>query len=282
MISIDEKKCTECNTCSEHCPGGIIAEGPIIRDDVHKYCVGCGHCHIVCPSGAIKVMGFEDLHIPPYEKEIPVSSQAMEALLRKRRSIRQYKSEPVSKEHLEKIVEAASLVPTAHNWRAFKAYVCSDRKVIAQVHKKLTEHYARSMDELKKPVEGMPDSMREELLFAFDYLIVNPPEGRDSLFWDASALLVFTTSIPHPLCIGDAWIASFAAVMYAETIPVGTCYNGFLIMGLLEDPSIKPLLKIPNEELVVSGFTLGYPDEEHFRYPPRRSMETTWIENPLG
>ena len=277
MIRIDKEKCTECNTCSHHCPGGFIEEGPRIKNLANKYCVNCGHCCIVCPSGAIQITGLENLHVPPYAEDIPVSSQAINALLRRRRSIRQYKPEPVSREHLENIVEAASQVPSAHNFRAFKAYVCSDKVVIAQLHKRLTEHYTRSLDAFKRPIEGMSDSLREELLYAFDYLIVNPPEGKDSLFWNASTLLVFTTTIPHPLCIGDAWIASFAAVMHAETIPVGTCYNGFLIMALIEDPSIKPLLKIPDEELVVSGFTLGYPDEKHFRYPPRPPMKTTWI-----
>lgn len=277
MIRIDEENCTQCNTCTQHCPAEIIAEGPEIKEEVHKYCVSCGHCAVVCPSGAISLVGFEDLETPYYSKEIPVSPEALETLLRRRRSIRHYKPEPVSREDLEKIIETASLVPTAHNWRPFKAYVCTEKAVIIQIHRKLTEHYTRFIEVLKKPVEGIPDSIREELLFAFDYLVVNPPDGRDSLFWNASTLLVFTTIINHPLCIGDAWIASFAAVMYAETIPVGTCYNGFLIMGLNEDPSIKPLLKIPKEELVVSGFTLGYPDEEHFRYPPRRPMQTTWI-----
>jgi hypothetical protein len=65
--------------------------------------------------------------------------------------------------------------------------------------------------------------------------------------------------------------------MYAETIPVGTCYNGLLIEGLNGDSSIKPLLKIPVEETPVSGLTLGYPEEEHFRYPPRGPIQTTWI-----
>lgn len=277
MIRIDEEKCTQCNACAQSCPAELIAEGPRIKQEVHKYCVNCGHCFIFCPSGAISIVGYEDIETPSYSKEIPVSSEALETLLRRRRSIRHYKPEPVSKEHLGKIIEAASLVPTAHNWRAFKAYVCTDKAVIARIHRKLTEHYTRFLETLKEPVKGMPDSIREELIFAFDYLVVNPPAGRDSLFWNAPALLVFTTLNPHPLCIGDAWIASFAAVMYAETIPVGTCYNGFLIMGLNEDPSIKPLLKIPDEEVVVSGFTLGYPDEEHLRYPPRRPMQITWV-----
>ena len=277
MIKIDDEKCLRCNTCIQYCPAGIISEGPEINQNVHKYCVTCGHCFMVCPSGAIHILGFEDIEIPSYSKEMPVSSEALETLLRRRRSIRHYKPDPVSKKHLEKILEAAALVPAAHNWRAFKAYVCTDKAVIAQVHKKLTEYYTRFLEVLKKPVEGMPDSIREELIFAIDRLVVNPLGGKDSLFWNAPDLLVFTTLNPHPLCIGDAWTASFSAVMYAETIPVGTCYNGFLIMGCNEDPSIKQLLKIPNGELVVSGFTLGYPDEEHVRYPPRRPMTTIWI-----
>jgi nitroreductase/NAD-dependent dihydropyrimidine dehydrogenase PreA subunit len=277
MITIDQKKCTQCDMCVGHCPAEIITEGPEIKEAIHKYCVGCGHCAVACPTGAISVVGLEDVKIPPYSKEVPISCEAMETLLRKRRSVRHYKPEPVSKEHLKNIIEAASLVPTAHNWRPFKAYVCTDHTVISDIHKRVTEHYTRFIEVLKKPVEGMPEPMRHELLFAFDRLVVNPSAGRDSLFWKANTLLVFTTRIHHPLCIGDAWMASFAAVMYAETIPVGTCYNGFLIMALNEDPSIKPFLKIPDEELVVSGFTLGYSDEKHFSYPPRRVMETEWI-----
>lgn len=277
MIKIESEKCTQCGTCVQHCPAGIIAEGPEIDAEIHKHCVSCGHCAVACPSNAISVVGFDDLDIPPYRKDPAVSFEALTALLQRRRSIRKYTSEPVSKAHLEKIIAAASMVPTAHNWRAFKAYVCTDKEVIGRIHRRLTEHNTRLIEVFKQPVEGMPDAIREEIVFGFDRLVVNPLEGRDSLFWNATALLVFTTMINHPVCIGDAWIASFAAVMCAETISVGTCYNGFLIMGLNEDPSIKPLMKIPGEEWVVAGLTLGYSDETHYRYPPRRTMPITWI-----
>jgi len=275
MIRIDEAICTKCNTCSDYCAAGIIAEGPEIKEEVHKYCNACGHCAVACPSGAISILGFEGLEVPAYTNDIPVSSQALEALLRRRRSIRHYRSEPVSREHLEKIIEAASMVPSGMNLRAFRAYVCTDKDIIVQVHRKTTDYFARFVEGLKQPVEGMPDSVLEYFLYALDRLVLNPPEGKDSLFWNAAALLVFTATTP--ISIGDAWTASFAAVMYAETIPIGTCYNGLLTVGLNGDPSIRALLKIPQEELVVSGLTLGYPDEEHYRYPPRRPMLTTWI-----
>ncbi|MBW1852608.1 MAG: nitroreductase family protein, partial [Deltaproteobacteria bacterium] len=198
MIAIDQEKCIQCNECIEHCPAGIISEGPEINEAIHKFCVSCGHCAVVCPSGAICVEGFEDLEMLSYPERIPVIPEEMETLLRRRRSIRHYKVNPVSRKHLEEIVVAASLVPTAHNWRAFKAYVCTDGKVIANIHKRLVTHYTQSMEILKKPVEGMSDMMREELLFAIDRLIANPPEGKDCLFWNAPALIVFTTLIPHP------------------------------------------------------------------------------------
>lgn len=277
MIHIETEKCTQCGTCVQHCPAGIIVDGPEIDTRIHKYCVGCGHCAVVCPSGAIRVLGMADADIPAYQETIPVSFEMLKTLLQRRRSIRKYKPEPVSKAHLEQIIDAASLVPTAHNWRSFRAYVCRDQPVIGEIHRRLTDHYSRLLEVFKQPIPAMSDAMRDEIRFAFERLVVNPPDGRDSLFWNAGTLLVFTTTINHPLCIGDAWIASFAAVMSAETIPVGTCYNGFLILGLNEDPSIKELMKIPPQEVVVAGFTLGYSDETHYRYPPRNPMPTTWI-----
>ena len=277
MITIDEALCTKCNTCSQHCVAGIIAEGPEIKEEIYKYCILCGHCAVVCPSGAISLAGFEDLEIPAYTKASLISPEAMEILLRGRRSIRHFKTEPVSREHLEKIVDASSLVPTGGNLRAFKAYVCTDREVFSQLHRKVIEHFTRFAEVLKNPVEGMPDFRRERFLFAIDRLMLNPPGGKDFVFWNAPAVLVFTTTSPDPVGIGGAWIASFAAAMYAETIQVGTCYIGLIIDALNSDPSMKQLLKIPGEEMAVSSLILGYPDEEHYRYPPRRPMQTVWV-----
>ena len=152
MITIDEDLCTQCNTCSQHCPHGIIAEGPEINWEVRGMCIDCGHCAVVCPSGAISVLGFEDLEIPTYNQDIPVPSEALETLLRRRRSIRHYKPGPVSMEHLERIIEAASIVPTGNNWQAFKAYVCTDKKVIGEIHRKVTEYLSRLIDVPENPI----------------------------------------------------------------------------------------------------------------------------------
>ena len=151
MIRIDNQRCIACDTCVEYCPAEIIAPGPSIREEIHSYCVGCGHCAVACPSGAIEVVGFDDVVLPPYAGTLPVSFDQMATLLRRRRSIRIYKPDPVSRVHLEQLVEAASLVPTAHNWRSFRAYACTDRAVIRRIHQKLTDHYTKMLEVFKNP-----------------------------------------------------------------------------------------------------------------------------------
>lgn len=277
MISIDEEKCIKCNTCTQYCPAGLIGEGPELGEETTRYCVCCGQCFAVCPVEAISVLECKDIRIPPYPETHGVSSDALEALLRRRRSIRHYKAGPVSRIDMEKILEAASLVPSAHNWRKFKAYVCSNKEVIAQIHRSLTDYYRRLMQLAASAGQECAEAIPEEIKFAINRLVVNPPAGRDHLFWDAQTLLVFTTTYPHPLCMGDAWMASFAAVTYAATIKVGTCYNGFLTMGLNDDLSIKTLMGIPESEPVVTALTLGYFEEKHLRYPPRGIIETIWV-----
>ena len=37
MITIDPQECIQCNVCTEHCPGGIISEGPEIEDDWRNF-----------------------------------------------------------------------------------------------------------------------------------------------------------------------------------------------------------------------------------------------------
>jgi ferredoxin len=277
MISIDADKCLKCNTCTQYCPAGLIREGPELGEETIRYCVSCGQCFAVCPAEAISVVGCKDIKIPPFSETHGVSSDAVETLLRRRRSIRHYKAGPVSRIDMEKILEAASLVPSAHNWRKTKAYVCSNHKVISQIHAGVTDYYRRLMQLAASAGMKLPEEIPEEIKFAIDRLVVNPPAGTDHLFWDAETLLVFTSTYPHPLCIGDAWMASFAAVIYAATIKVGTCYNGFLIMGLNDDVSIKTLMGIPESEVVVTALTLGYFEEKHLRYPPRGIMETIWV-----
>jgi len=58
--------------------------------------------------------------------------KALEAI-RKRRSVRSYTGDPVPREDLEKIVDAARLAPSGHNRQPWEFIVVTDRSVIDQL-----------------------------------------------------------------------------------------------------------------------------------------------------
>ena len=283
MIEIDEEKCTKCNLCYKVCIGGPIYEGPEIKSDPDILCIECGHCYAICPENAITLKGFEDFK--PYEltEKPPVDGPSLMSLLRGRRSGRIYKPEPVSKEHLLEIIEAASLAPSAHMGYKTKAYVYQDEELLLKISRKTIRFYKRLVRifnafwfPLYWWLIGQDSDEIETHIHAFESLWTSP-KNDDILFYHTKTLLVFTAPNHNDMALGDAWIMAQNAVNYAESIKVATVYNGFLIQAAYYDPRVKRALKIPRREKVVAALNLGYPKHDFAREAPRPIMDITWM-----
>lgn len=282
MIEIDEEKCDRCNLCASVCIGGPIYEGPEVRDDGHILCVECGHCYAVCPRGAITLPGFAGLQPFGLAERPPVDGPAMMALLRGRRSGRMYKAEPVSREHVQELIEAASLAPSAHNSHLTKAYVCRDEDTLSRIRDLAIRYYRRLVRFFELPgfayvwrLMGLDPGELEVLKYAFKCLWESDKHD-DILLYGAKTLLTFTAPPRNAMALGDAWIAAQNAVIHAEAIKVATCYNGFLIHAANHDKRLRAAMGIGNGEKVVAVLNLGYPRIHYRRSAPRRIMETVW------
>ena len=282
MIEIDEEKCSGCNLCYTVCMGGPIFKGPEIRYENGAMCIECGHCYAICPENAVTMKGFEGMDTHELGEKPAVDGKAMMALLRGRRSGRMYRPEPVSREHVMELIEAASLAPSAHNSHPVKAYVYYNRETIDEVRNRTIRYYRRLLRLFNVP--GFPAMWRmmgqdpeelEILKHAFQELWASGKQD-DMLYFDSRTLLVFTAPRYNALALGDAWIAAQNAVDYAEAIEVSTCYNGYLIMAANQNPRVKSALGIPRGEKVAAALTLGYPKRRFAREAPRGMMEVTW------
>jgi nitroreductase/NAD-dependent dihydropyrimidine dehydrogenase PreA subunit len=281
MINIDKSKCIKCNLCGKVCPDGIIGPGPEVSAVRNLTgCIRCGHCYAVCPTDAIMVIGFKDF-CPVTLKSTPaVEAEGLMVLLKGRRSVRRYKDEPVSREHLEKIITAASVAPSATNSRIVRAYVYTDAQVIEKIARRVPDFYKKLLKLFKLPgfpliwkMLGYPPGKLEAYKGDFRQIA----EDREfKILHHTRTLLVFTAPSKDEMAVADGWIAAQNAVVYAETIPVATCYNGYLSVAANKDKGLKSLLKIPSHEYVVSALTLGYPDIEFKRDAPRKTMRTFW------
>jgi len=282
MIEIDEAKCNGCNLCASVCIGGPIYEGPEVREDSRIICVECGHCYAVCPEGAISLKGFEDIVSYELGKKPPVDGPAMMALLRGRRSGRSYKPEPVSREHVGEIIEAASLAPSAHNGHLTRAYVYYDEDTISRIRDRTIRYYQRLVRFFEAPgfpfiwrLMGLDPEELEVLKGAFKSLWQSD-KNDDILLYHSRTLLAFTAPRRNAMALGDAWIAAQNAVNYAEAIGMTTCYNGFLIHAANHDAALRKLMGIPKGERLVAVLNLGYPKRRYLRSAPRRAMDTVW------
>lgn len=280
MISIDSDKCTKCNLCSKVCTKKVISPGPVIDPAKNMFCIKCGHCYAVCPSEAITVLEFKDVAKDESTRE-PVSPDHLMNLIRHRRSLRFYKSEPVSREHLEKIVEAAAYAPSAKNMRRIKAYVYTDPQVIAQINGRLPEHYKKLLKIFAMPgfpliwrwlghSPGMLEAYRNDFK-----RITEDPEYQ--VLHHTPTLMVFTAPMKDPMSTADGWIAAQTATIFAETLGAGTCYNGYLVIAASKDKTLKEIMKISANEHVVSAITMGYPAMTFKRSAARKPMRATFI-----
>ena len=178
-------------------------------------------------------------------------------LVLKRRSIRKYKSDPVSEEDLKYVLEAARIAPSWGNRQCWKYIVVSDETL----RKKIIE----------KPPEVMSPAPRDD---------VRPRRPRD---WIAQAPIIIV-GCADPTKSGnkeekqyyllDMGISMEHLILAAAEKGLGTCWIG----GGFDETVVKETLGIPREICVVALTPLGYPDEAT-EPRPRKSLEKMTSSN---
>ena len=117
-ITIDANICKKDGLCTLACNRAVFHQEekntvPVIEGQ--ERCFSCGQCVSICPAGAIShsdyPKGTGHSIIPEY---IPNYDQLLE-LIRSRRSKRLFKEKTVTREVIEKVLDAARFAPTASN-----------------------------------------------------------------------------------------------------------------------------------------------------------------------
>ncbi len=209
MITLDAGACTRCNLCVRVCPAHAIEPGPAVSE---RRCIECGHCFAVCPSGAIALEEFTAADLTPVGSGIGAGD--LLGLLASRRSGRAYRREPISREHLEGLVRAASLAPSAHNGRPVRAYVYTDPVALERVRVKVLAFYRKYAKLFRTPglnLVGctMGYKPRELRALASALAELSDPAAKDDrLFYGAPAVLVFGSRRSDAMTVADGWLAA--------------------------------------------------------------------------
>lgn len=195
--------------------------------------------------------------------------------IKKRKSIRAYKPDPVAKDIMKELLELAIAAPSNSNSQPWKFYVAAGQK-----KKELDEVLLGCLDEGRttsselaqqreggdKEAQDILSARRTELTRALmDTLTQNdlPIElfAKGSFRYFGAPVAIFVTMDQS---LGENVIVSIGAAI--ENLLLAACDRGlgtcWIHMALMYTKEIKENLGIPDTERIVTSLALGYPDEE--------------------
>ncbi|MCW2277522.1 nitroreductase family protein [Heliophilum fasciatum] len=159
-----------------------------------------------------------------------------------RRSVRRYTDQPVTKETIEQLLQAATQAPSAMNFQPWAFLIIQDRA-------KLAEFSTQAKALLLTLLEQAPNLRRYETALS------NP---KFNIFYEAATLLVIYGKPESHRTIVDCSLAAQNLMLAAHALGLGTCWIGFA-QPLLDQPDIKASLGVPADYQVVAPIIIGYP-----------------------
>jgi nitroreductase len=156
-------------------------------------------------------------------------------VIRTRRSIRSYRSDPIPDDVLMRVLEAARIAPSGSNRQPWKFIVVKN----GELKKKIAAACHNQMFIAEAPV----------VIVACGY---NIHYNRGGYMGDLSMLV-------------DVSIAFTHLILAARAEGLGTCW-----IGSFDNEEVKRILGIPRDVNVVAVTPLGYPRDEGFSEPAGR------------
>ncbi len=295
MVYINQDICEGCGMCGYVCPRRIpetiendTKKTTTISSERFNLCLECGHCVAVCPNLAIQV---ESLKAEEFEsiKALNISENQFRSFLKQRRSIRRYKDKPIPKETIDKIVEAAHTSPTATGRKTTGVIVIDNSEMLAKLSELTYEAYGKLGKALKNPIarfmirqkkgKQIVKMLQEFIMPGMQWYIRWHKEGKSNeILRDCPALLLFHSPIYEPDGSSNCLIAAFHAILMAQVMNIGTCFNDLIPPMCNRVPDIRKLIGLSDDREVYASITMGYPKYKFKRVIPRKLAEVRYLE----
>jgi nitroreductase/NAD-dependent dihydropyrimidine dehydrogenase PreA subunit len=266
-ILVDQDLCTRCGICSQACTLGLIDPAdentlPKIPDAKAGICIRCGHCEVFCPSQALL------LNDRPDEKVIlPAGAgtlvpDEMGYYLRKRRSVRRFMKDPVSKEKILELLDISRYAASAGNGQPVEWIIVHDPQRVKQIAG-LTIEWMKTLVNSHHPMSGY-----------IPVLIGAWESGSDVICRGSPHLVVATIPESNPMAQTDAIIALTHA---APAFGIGTCWAGFVAMATASYEPLQKELGIPAGRKSAYAMMFGTPQYKIHGIPRRKPLRVTWL-----
>jgi nitroreductase len=190
--------------------------------------------------------------------------------IHQRRAIRQYRPDPVNREDIRKILDAANWAPSAMNRQQWQFVVVTGKMIgeMGVCFRRIIEEYSRNWDASR--MRGSPFTREEFVRFAATY-------------GGAPVVIITLTDTAETPDFQRANIESASAAMQnlllaATALGLGTCW---MTGPLKDEKALRRILQIPEDKEIVAVTPLGYPasiPEAPLRLDPLLEQKVRWVE----
>lgn len=185
-----------------------------------------------------------------------------------RRSVRGFKNEPVSREILEKLIEAAIRAPSAVNTQPWEFIVVTG-KPRDEMIEMLDREIASPVQPQEEQKPKLPDRLRANAKIHFREALAEAGISMEDFapgvfrFFDAPAIILVTLEKSlrdhYPLYAMDTGAAVQNLLLAATSYGLGTCWEtGFLKY----EAALRWFLNLDANKEIVCGVAVGYPDPD--------------------
>jgi len=193
--------------------------------------------------------------------------------IRGRRTVRRFLRRPVEKELLERILEAATWAPSAHNAQPWRFYVLTDPDVKKRLAEEMAEAWGRDLERDGVPLEERRSLTSEsvERITEAPVAVVACMTMRDmDRYPDERRMMAERT-----MAVQSVTAAVQNMLLAAHGLGLGACW---MCAPLFCPDVVRRVLGMPEDVEPQALILLGYPAEEP--EPPKRkplSEVTVWV-----
>jgi len=279
---IDKDLCTSCGLCVKECVRHVNIPHQNHVNPENPTCSKCYHCFTVCPNGAIKVKDTETDIAPNFDKQLlgSINEDNLKLFFSFRRSHRKYEDKMVDEKTIEKVISAASYVPSGGNSHSYEFMAIKSDQTKSALKDELAAFYKKKNTIINNPllrtIAGlMTNASTRRFLKDPAYrnrmtdLFNRISSGEDPIFYGAPVIIVIHSKAEIPTPKEDSVLAGYNMTLMAQALGLGTCFVTLAQKAINSSSKCKSILNLSKEDTVHAVILLGYPSVNYLRPAPR-------------
>ena len=167
----------------------------------------------------------------------------LEEVFKNRRSVRNFKDQPVPMEIINEIIIDSTLAPNAGNEQPWKFIIIRNREMINRIS-------SEGKANILRRIENNPGDYAER----YKKMLLNE---KFNVFYNSPAVIMIIGKSDLKNLYSDCALAACYLMMSATSKGLGTCWVNFATE--IKDPNILEELGLPDNHKIIAPIALGYP-----------------------